>query len=308
MQVIFNNGQYRDNNPSAIALGTFDGIHLGHRKLISELGQQKKHNGYKTIIYTFQTHPMRILAPEKAPSQIMLLSEKIRGFSELDVDTLVINPFNHSFLHQTPQTFLNQLLDHFNVKVLIVGFNYRFGYKGMGDIEFLYKVAHIKGFELICVPPVKREGQVISSSLIRTLISNGNVEEAACLITKPYTIRGKIIHGFGRGRNMGFPTANIKVPAHKTIPKPGVYLTKCFLGNRIFWGVTSVGINPTFSQETLNIETYILDFREDIYDKILKVSFLEHLRDEIKFNSVEDLIVQMKLDVQNAKYLIYNFH
>lgn len=308
MQVIFNHKrQHVVNDPTAIALGTFDGIHLGHRKLISKLHEQKKLNGYRTMVYTFLGHPLERLNPSKVPPQIMLLGEKIKGFSSLGIDTLVLNPFTDEFLHQTPEVFIDSLLTHYNIKSIIVGFNFRFGYKGQGDIGFLEKAAQDKGFDLICVPPVQEENTTISSTLIRDLITKGNLEEAAMLLEKPYSIKGRIVHGYGRGRSIGFPTANLSFSNKKVLPCFGVYLTRCYINNQMYWGVTSVGKNPTFAQDNINIEAYIFDLNKDIYGSVLRIEFIRYLREEIKFNTVEELIHQIGKDVVKAKNLIYNY-
>ena len=308
MRVIFNYDRYyRTSRSCAIALGTFDGIHKGHRRLIAELKKQKERYGRQTIVYTFLTHPLQVLAPEKAPSHIMLLDEKIKEFSGLGIDVLVLNSFDDFFLHQTPRVFMDHLYEKYKVKALVVGFNFRFGYKGMGDRSFLETEAGERGLDLICVPPVRFEDQIVSSTLIRGFLSDGRVEEAARMLSKPYSIGGKIIHGYGRGKNMGFPTANLRFSNQKVIPKPGVYLTRCRLKGKqeLLWGVTSVGWNPTFLTNRINIETHLLDFDGDLYDRVLTISFLVHLRDEMKFEKISDLVDQIQQDVKNAKKLIY---
>jgi riboflavin kinase/FMN adenylyltransferase len=308
MQVIFNyDRNHGTSRPCAIALGTFDGIHQGHRQLIAELKRHKELYGCQTIVYTFLNHPLQILAPDKAPPRLMLLGEKILEFNRLGIDMLVLNSFDDFFLHQTPRVFMDQLYAKYNVKALVVGYNYRFGYKGTGDKAFLEAEAEERGLELICVPPVLYENQAVSSTLIRGSIAEGRVEEAANLLTKPYSMKGKVIHGYGRGRDLGFPTANLRFSSQKAIPRPGVYLTRCRLEQQMLWGVTSVGWNPTFESSGIHIETYLLDFSGDVYDKPLTVHFITRMRDEIKFDKIKDLTDQIQLDVKNAKKLIYNF-
>ena len=309
MRVIFNyDRSYRTSLPSAIALGTFDGIHLGHRQLINELLDKKKTYGYQTIVYTFLNHPLQVLKPETAPPQIMLVKEKIKEFSDLGIDVLVLNQFDESLLRQSPGEFLNQLTHNLNVKSLIVGFNYRFGYRGEGDCAFLERESKLMGFDLTCVPPVQKDDLVISSTLIRSKITQGDVEEAACLLSRPYSISGTIVHGHGRGRNLGYPTANIKYSSQKVLPKPGVYLTRCSLSNEVeYWGVTSIGSNPTFSGDETTIETYLLNCNRDLYGRSMKVSFLSFIREEKTFNTVEGLVSQISRDVKMAKMLIYKY-
>jgi len=307
MKVIFNyDKNFSTNRPSAIALGTFDGIHLGHRQLIYELLQQKNKHNYQTIVYTFLEHPLSVLAPEKEPPRIMLLKEKIKEFSKLNIDILILNSFDKDFLRQTPREFLNHLYEKIPVRTFVVGFNFRFGYKGAGNIVYLEKEAKEKDLKLIAVSPVMSENEIVSSTLIRSKISNGKVREAAKLLTAPYSISGKVVKGFGRGKNLGFPTANLQYSRYKVLPARGVYLTKCLISGKLVWGLTSVGTNPTFSgNNNLQIETYLLDFNGDIYGQNMKISFMDWLRSEIKFESPEALSMQIQRDMIKAKKLIY---
>lgn len=306
MKVIFNyDRKYRNDIPSAIALGTFDGIHLAHRKLIEELQIKKERYGYQSIVYTFINHPLSVLRPETEPPQIMLLGERIVEFSKLGVDVLVLNSFDILFSQLTPDAFLTQLSNNFLVKDLVVGFDYRFGHKGAGDLTYLECESKKRNWNLTCVPSVNHGDEVISSSLIRKMIMNGQVKYAADLLTRPYTINGTVIHGFGRGKDLGFPTANLRFSPKKVIPKNGVYLTKCKYNNIEYWGLTNVGTNPTFSNGSTQVETYLMNFHKNIYGKKLQIHFIDRLRSEVKFSEPKDLILQMKQDVIKAKKLIY---
>ncbi|HHU78593.1 MAG: bifunctional riboflavin kinase/FAD synthetase [Caldicoprobacterales bacterium] len=306
MRVIFNyDRNYRTSLPSAIALGTFDGIHTGHRKLMEELIRKKRQYGLQTLVYTFLNHPMQMLAPDKEPPRIMLLDETIRTFADLGIDILVLNKFDEFFQQQSPREFLDQLYENIPVKSMVIGFNFRFGYKGAGDQEFLLRESRLKGFDLVCVPSVEQDGEVVSSTLIRKLIMDGKVEDAARLLEQPYCIRGKVISGCGRGKNLGFPTANLSFSNRKVLPRCGVYLTKVKLKDGFYWGLTNVGTNPTFSQGSLHIETYILDFNENLYEQPMEICFINRLRGEIKYDNPLDLVHQMELDRIKAKKLIY---
>lgn len=309
MKVIFNyNRNFNTNLSSAIAFGTFDGIHLGHRQLINELLQQKRDYNYQTIVYTFIEHPLHLLAPDKEPPRIMQLGEKIKEFSRLGIDILLLNSFDKFLLHQTPREFLDQLYNNVPVKTLVVGFNFRFGHKGAGDVNYLEKEAAGRGLNLISVAPVQSNNEVVSSTLIRKKIQEGKIKEVNKLLTKPYSISGKIIHGFGRGKSMGFPTANLLFSAQKVLPAYGVYLTKCVINGCSYWGLTNVGTNPTFSNGSVQIETYLLDHSRDLYGEFMQISFVDMLRREIKFDSSEALSRQMYLDKIKAQKLIYKKH
>lgn len=307
MKVIFNySNNFKEEKPSVIALGTFDGIHTGHLQLINKILHYKK-NGYKTIVYTFIKHPLHSISPDAVPLQIMTLKEKILNFSFLNIDMLVLNWFNNDFMHLTPEEFILNLTSKINVKAIVVGYNYRFGFKGSGDIHLLKKLAKKYNFKVIVIGPVVKNGDVVSSSRIRSLIAEGKVDEAAVLIGRPYLLKGRINYGFGRGRNLGYPTANITPPKEKVVPKLGVYLTNCRIENIRSWGLTNVGYNPTFSKlNNLSIETYLLNFRGNIYGKPLRIEFIKMIREEKKFSSPDELIKCIKNDIKNAKNIIYN--
>lgn len=305
MKVVFNyDGNYKIKKPVAIALGTFDGIHIGHQELIKSLQEQKK-KGFDTVVYTFLTHPMALLSPDNTPPQIMQLREKIKVFSDFGIDHLVLNPFDSEFKNQSHEQFLSNLLEHFNVQSIIVGFNFRFGNKGIGDTEYLRMAAEKFAFDLVSIDPVNRNDLVVSSSLVRTLISAGQVRDASLILGRPYQLAGKVVRGFGRGKKLGFPTANIEYTSNKLIPKIGIYAVECWLGNISYKGVTSIGYNPTFEGKNISVETYIIDYSEEIYGRRIIIHFIDRIRDEIKFNNPEELSRQIEKDVTTAINMIY---
>ncbi len=309
MRVIFNlDRKHNLERPVAIALGTFDGLHLGHQMLMQQLKLVRHSTGCATLVYTFLNNPIEQLAPQKAPSRIMTIPEKISRFNNFDIDFLVLNTFDTDLATVQPNQFIEDvLLKNYNVKYIVVGYDFRFGYQGRGDTDLLEKLASKFGFKLIVIPPLSLGDQIISSSLIRELIQEGDMDSVSMYLGGYYSICGRVVHGFGRGRELGFPTANLLFDTRKSIPKHGIYLTKVYLEDHCYWGMTNVGINPTFNDEGLFIETYILDFNEDLYDTKLRVEFLKRIRDEIKFDNVEGLKEQIAKDIQWAKNYIYKF-
>lgn len=309
MRVIFNEkNDYSLKCPVAIALGMFDGIHKGHQALIRHLKEIKRRYGYTSMVYTFKQHPLSCLAPLKAPPQIMNLNKKILEFSRMGVDILVLNNFDEEFAHTTPQDFIQRfLLQKYDIRFIVVGYNYRFGYNGSGDTQLLIRMGKEMGFKVVVVPPVKVGGEVVSSSLIRATIQQGNVTKAWRYLGRPYSINGQIVHGAGRGRTLGYPTANLDIGTKNVIiPKFGVYLTGCRLNGQWFWGVTNVGQNPTFSQSGLHIETFLLDYHGgELYGKRTRLYFLRYIRAEKRFLSKQELIHQIDRDIATAKNLIY---
>ena len=309
MQVVFNiDKQHSLNDPIAVALGTFDGIHIGHQMLLKQLKYIQNSLGCRSLVYTFLNNPIELLNPEKAPARIMTIPEKISKFNRFDIDFLVLNPFDRKLASMSPQDFIEyMLIKNYNIKYIVVGYDFRFGYLGSGDTKLLEKLSHKYGYEVVVIPPLSLGGEIISSTLIRTLIKEGNVEKASMYLGIPYSISGRIVHGFGRGRKLGYPTANLEFDARKIIPKNGIYLTKVIVDGLYHWGMTNVGTNPTFNNEGLFIETYILNYNKDLYGARIKLEFLKRIRDEIKFTNMEDLKNQITNDVQWAKNYIYKF-
>lgn len=292
----------------AVALGTFDGLHIGHGMLIQQLKLIQAATGCSTMVYTFLNNPLDFLCPEKAPPQIMTLAEKTEGFNSFNMDFLVLSPFDRQLASMSPRAFIEDMLvKRYNIRYIVVGYDFKFGSSGSGDIELLRDFAMEYDFELVVIPPLSLGREVISSSLIRRLIMEGHMEKVSMYLGRPYSIDGKVVHGFGRGKDLGFPTANLEFPQEKVIPKYGIYLTRAKTEGAYHWGMTNVGINPTFNKEGLFIETHLLDYSGDLYGAEFKVEFLKHIRDEIEFNDVESLKGQIDRDIQWAKNYVYKF-
>ncbi|NLO81921.1 MAG: bifunctional riboflavin kinase/FAD synthetase [Clostridiales bacterium] len=309
MQVIFNNANsHRLNEPVAVALGTFDGLHKGHQALIHCLNEIKYRYKCSAMVYTFERHPLNFLLPDNPPPQIMNLNKKILEFHRLGVDLLVLNNFDENFARTTPRDFVDKLLLYkYDIRYVVVGYNYRFGYKAEGDVQLLQKIGSERGFSVIVLPPYKVNGEVVSSSLIRTLIQKGQVFKAARLLGRYYSISGKVVSGAGRGKKLGYPTANLDIGSKNVvIPRFGVYLTKWETGGKRLWGVTNVGTNPTFNEKGIHIETHFWDFHGELYGHRMRIDFVKYIRDEIRFASVHELTDQLERDVHTAKNLVYN--
>ncbi|HZJ83175.1 MAG TPA: bifunctional riboflavin kinase/FAD synthetase [Clostridia bacterium] len=309
MKVNFNmDRRHSLKKPIAVALGAFDGLHIGHQILCQQLKLIKKSTGCSTMVYTFLDNPLEFLSPDKSPTRITTASERIFKFREIGIDHLILNPFDRQLASMTPEDFITDvLLKNYNIKFIVVGYDFRFGIEGRGDTDLLNKMGLKLGFDVIVVPPVSLGDKIISSSLIRELIKNGIMGEVSTYLGSPYSISGKIVRGFGRGKKLGFPTANLEFNKGKVIPQFGIYLTKVKKDNAYYWGLTNVGINPTFNKKGLFVETYILDYDDDIYGDRIKVEFLKRIRGEERFSNIEDLKRQIAKDVQWAKNYIYKF-
>ncbi|MHB8880696.1 MAG: bifunctional riboflavin kinase/FAD synthetase [Thermodesulfovibrionales bacterium] len=286
---------------SVITLGNFDGLHLGHQELIKKVIARAKETGGTSMVVTFRPHPLKILCPEKCPPLISIYEEKIGLIEALGIDVLVKIPFTLEFARMAPEDFVKDILfGLLGAKEIFVGYNYRFGRDRAGNIEMLKDLGARYGFAVRQVEQISLAGEVISSTKIRHLLREGGVEQAARLLGRNYAITGVVIRGDGRGRSLGFPTANI-APKHAIIPSHGVYAVRLFVRDRLYDGIANIGMRPTFDKKTLSIEAYIFDFDEDIYGEEISVYFLKKIRDEIKFNSIDELIRQITSDIEASR-------
>lgn len=279
-----------------IALGSFDGLHLGHLSLIHKVREEAEKHGGKSIVYTFKNHPRAVLNKEKGPKLLMNNDEKAEILEEYGIDMLYFQEFDSEFMKMTPKEFIEFLINRFNAKGLVVGFNYKFGYKNMGDTHLLKELQKEYGFELFVMEPCNYEGEVISSTRIRNSIENGDVYEAYEMLSHPLRLSGEVMHGRKIGRTIGFPTANLNYDKKFILPGIGVYYTNVKVNNNIYKGITSVGNNPTVEGKDLTIETYILDFNEDIYGENIELFFIKKIRNEKKFSGIDQLKNQLKKD------------
>ncbi|MBI5187516.1 MAG: bifunctional riboflavin kinase/FAD synthetase [Nitrospirae bacterium] len=286
---------------SVVTLGNFDGLHLGHQALVKMVIDRAKEINGTSVVVTFHPHPLKILAPDKCPPLISIYEEKITLFTNMGVDVLVKIPFTLEFASKSPGEFVKDILyDSLNVKEIFVGHNYRFGRGRKGNIERLKDLGVELGFRVNEIDYIAVNGEVVSSTKIRNLLKDGEIEHAAKLLGRPYAITGIVVQGDGRGKALGFPTANI-VPEHEIIPAKGVYAVKVFLRGQHYNGIANIGYRPTFGKDILTTEANIFDLNEDIYGEKITLYFIHRIRDEKKFPSVDALVQQIKLDVEAAK-------
>ena len=285
---------------SYVALGSFDGLHSGHLSLVNKIIELANENKGRSIVYTFKNHPRTLIKGATPPKLLMDNESKEEILEALGVDLIYFEEFNEEYMKLTPEGFIKYLCEKFKVKGIVVGFNYRFGYKNIGNIEMLKELSTKYGYELYVMEPCNYENEVISSTRIRNELLNGNVDKAMKMLNRPYIIKGKVVHGKKLGRTIGFPTANLDYSKEALIPRKGVYYTNVQWQDKIYKGITSVGNNPTVNGDKLTIETYILDFNNDLYGHNIKVYFIKKIRDEKKFNSIDDLVIQLKKDKDYA--------
>lgn len=293
---------FYEEQKTGVALGTFDGLHIGHQKVVSSLVKTCKEKNLKSIVYTFSNHPREFTNKDSLPNRILTLEEKIDFFETLGIDELVLVEFDDFQKNITAHDFIvDLLLEKLNMTHLVIGFNFRFGKGAEGDVSMLNQYAQKYKFKLSVIEGVYIEEDIVSSTRIREQLRLGHVENCKKLLGRNYTASGMVIKGKQVGAQLGFPTANILVSPNMTLLKSGVYITKTHIGIKTYKSVTNVGFNPTFNQNNFNLETYIFDFSENIYHKFITVEFIHRLRDEMKYSSLDGLKEQINKDVQEAK-------
>jgi riboflavin kinase / FMN adenylyltransferase len=280
-------------------IGFFDGLHIGHQALIEKTNQLAKDQGLKSAMITFFPHPSSVLQHK----QVMYLTPhylKQQLLESYGLDYLIIVNFTVDFSKQSGDSFIENILCQLPLRHLVVGFDFRFGYQGKGDVHLLTQSQTC--FEVSVIEQISDHHNKISSTLIKSLISEGNVALAHQYLSRPHQVRGQVIQGNQRGRTIGFPTANIDVYDDVIIPAPGVYIAQVTHNQITYASMVNIGHNPTFNaKHDVSIEAFILDFNETIYGQTLVVHFLERIRDEKKFNSIQELIDQLHLDNQKTR-------
>lgn len=281
--------------PSAVALGSFDGVHRGHEALLRACVEEAQERELMSVVYTFLNHPGTLFG-----RQVKLLttpSEKAARFEELGLDAVVFGRFDEAFAALSPEQFVREYLrDRLGARVCVCGFHYRFGAGGAGDAALLRKLCSAEGIDVRVIEPVTDKGELISSSGIRALCEAGEVARARELLGRPYSLLSRVLEGKKLGRKLGFPTINQSFPPDAVIPRKGVYETRLDLGGESYRGVTNVGCRPTVEGEGINAETHILDFSGDLYGRVIRISFLRMLRPERKFDTLEELRAQIARD------------
>jgi len=294
--------QIEEMEPTAVALGNFDGVHLGHQRLIKEAVDYAARNGVKSAVFTFSNHPKDLLPKAKKVKNILYKNEKAEIIASLGVDYLFEIPFTKAIMTMDPVYFIDHILiNRFNMKAAFCGFNYRFGLEAAGNPDVLRNVGTDRGFEVFEMDPYKIKGNIVSSSLIRTLIASGQVEQCKTYMGRNYEIGGEVVVGNRLGRKLGFPTSNLVIDTSMVTPPNGVYVTFCDYNGVKYPSVTNVGNKPTIGHFNKNVETHIFDFDKELYGKKIIVEFLKKTRDEVQFDNIKDLSEQIVRDCREAK-------
>lgn len=304
MQVVYFPDSPRPKWPQPIAaLGNFDGLHRGHLKLLERVRREAGERGGTPIAVTFDPHPPRVLRPDKAPPQLMTLEQKLEGFERAGIQGVAIVRFTHELSRWEPELFVETVIvDWLHAAEVCVGANFLFGRERSGNFTLLRALGDDRGFRVEKIEPVRFKDFVVSSTRVRHLIAEGRVDEAGALLGHHYFLDGTVVHGDGRGRTLGVPTANLAT-TNELLPAYGIYATMATVAGRHHASVTSVGVRPTIGDGRVTIETHLLGGGADLYGAELRLAFVQWLREERAFDGLEPLKVQMRADCARAAAL-----
>jgi len=290
-----------ERRPSAVALGVFDGVHLGHRAILGAAVAHARATGAPALACTFEPNPLEVLQPERAPMPITTLDERLELIAACGVDGTIVLTFTRELAAVEPEAFVKDVLvERLAARQVVVGFNHRFGRAARGDAVLLRELGGRMGFNVDVIAPLTVDGVPVSSTAIRTALGRGDIDAAERMLGRAYTLPGKVVAGAGRGRTLGFPTANV-APARPVLVAPGVYACTVEVAEHRRRAVVNIGVRPTFGEATLAVEAYLLDFSGDLYGQTVRLTFVSRVREERRFPSVDALRAQIADDVETAR-------
>jgi riboflavin kinase / FMN adenylyltransferase len=304
--IVFNSieewaSHFGDAGRTAVSVGNFDGLHVGHQKILQSVRERARAAGQCAAVITFNPHPMCVLRPDRAPLMIQTLSQRLAGFERMGLDAALVLRFDRALSLVSPEDFIERILvGRLHAGAILVGGNFRFGHRGAGDVRLLSEFGARSGFDVEVVPPVEVGGQIVSSSAIRGAVASGNVAGAIPLLGRAFSLTGEIRTGAGRGRTILFPTLNL-APEQELLPKLGVYATESAVCGKLYSSVTNVGTRPTFNGEGVTVESHLFGFSENLAGGPMEVRFHERIRDERKFSGPEALRAQIARDMEAAR-------
>lgn len=305
MKVVDNILDFWLDGESVITIGAFDALHRGHQALIHQVIARAKATRHRSILVTFHPRPAQVLFPDSVVQHVSTPGEKAALLEQSGLDMMVLIQFTLELANQPAEQFIHMLVDHLHPTEIWIGQDFVFGRNREGNERLLREFGRDLGFDVNVLPPVEWKGRIISSSRIRTLLSEGDMEEAANLLGRYYSLAGEVIQGNQRGRTLGFPTANIEVRQERALPRDGVYACFVLLGKEQFPAVANLGVRPTFDDETRVLEVYLIGVEVNLYGCDLVVEFVHWLRSELRFRAVDELIEQMNVDVAEARRLLH---
>ncbi|MGY6648930.1 bifunctional riboflavin kinase/FAD synthetase [Wenyingzhuangia sp. IMCC45574] len=302
MEVIHNYNNFPENVNTVVTIGTFDGVHVGHRKILDQLFKEAREKGLKSVLLTFFPHPRMVIQANNSIKLINTIDERIEILSKTDLDYLVIHPFDKDFSNLSAFDFVrNVLVNKLNVEELVIGYDHRFGKNREGDFEQLKDFSHTFDFNIKEIEVQDINNISVSSTKIRKALTSGDVKTANEYLTTPFFINGMVVKGQQLGNTIGFPTANIKIAeTYKLIPKNGAYVIRAIHNNHVYNGMLNIGNRPTVNGKGKTIEAHLFNFDQDIYDDDIRIEFLHFLREETRFYSIEELKQQLFKDKEES--------
>jgi riboflavin kinase/FMN adenylyltransferase len=295
---------FSSKKDSLITIGVFDGVHLGHKHLIMQLKKLAKQRELRTIAITFNRHPQEILNPDTQPPFLTDASEKANLLKQEGLDEVIVLSFTRELSRVGAQEFLNLLQKQLSMSGLVIGPDFTLGKNNEGNIPTLTKLGKEMGFSVTVIPPVMKNGEIVSSTAIRLALAEGNMEKVEKLMGHPFSLHGKVVHGKGRGKDLGFPTVNLDILPGQAIPADGVYATSAQVEFKTYPSVTNVGKNPTFGENERTVEAFLLDFNNNLYTHQVRINFIKRIRDEIKFIDTTHLKIQIETDISIARSIL----
>lgn len=296
--------EFKPQKDTLLSIGIFDGVHLGHQRLLSYLKQQAENRGCLSGVVTFKTHPESVLSSGTIVPWLVQLEERVALIREIGIDLIVVLPFTPELSQLSAREFVQILKSSLRMCGLIIGPDFALGRNREGDIESLRSLGKELSFSVEVFPPVTMDGTVISSSIIRQYLIEGDIKRVEKLVGRRFSIKGQVVSGDRRGAKLGFPTANLRIEPEQALPSDGVYATMVYIDSRPLPAVTNIGVRPTFGGGKRFVETHVLDYSGNLLGQQLKVEFLERIREERHFATVEDLKAQIARDIEKARKII----
>ena len=306
MDIISNLHKIKIQKATVVTIGNFDGIHIGHEDIINKTVKIAKEKKLKSVLFSFSNHPVNFFRKDKLKN-LMTLKDKCAYIKRLGIDVFINVPFNENIIKLSPKDYVNYILiNKLNAKEIIVGHDFKFGTNRCGDANMLSQFGKDNNFNVTVINPIKIVNTRVSSTLIRNLLQDGNVADVKKYLGRNYSVTGKVIHGKKIGRKLGFPTINMKIDEDILIPKVGVYQSIVKIKDKFYIGATNIGYNPTIENSSFSVETYILNYEGNLYNRKIELFFIRRLRDEVKFNSVDELRIRLAKDIEDIKEHAFN--
>jgi len=297
-------GKFSPQKDILLTIGVFDGVHLGHKHLISRLKELARQQGVLSGVITFSQHPQEVLSPQTRLPSLTSLEQRIALLQDEGVDIVIPLPFTPQIADLSPEQFLELLKEFLKMKGLVVGPDFALGKDRQGDIDALRQLGQEMGFSVTVVPPMTIDGEIVSSTAVRQALAKGDMKQAQKLLGRPFSLQGRVVAGDRRGTDLGFPTANLEVEPGQALPAGGVYACRAYIDGRSYPAMTNIGSRPTFGGGPKLVETYLIDYKGNLYGRELAIDVIGHLRDEKKFDTAEQLKEQIAKDIKQGKSLL----